>query len=94
MNTIISFVYAISGFVVAAMYVPQILSAFRSRGAGISPLAWLGWTLTSLSASLYAGMVVKDTLFLILSCLNTLGCLLVLASRALSIKPNQTTETI
>lgn len=81
MNTLITFIYGISGFVIAAMYVPQAISAFRHKGAGISVLAWSGWVFTSASASLYAWFVVEDTLFFILSCLNTIGCAAVLSSR-------------
>lgn len=81
METVITFTYGISGFIVAGMYVPQAISAYRSRGAGISVLAWSGWTFTSLAASLYAWFVVQDTLFFILSSLNTLGCAVVLSSR-------------
>jgi len=83
MNTIITLVYGISGFVIAGMYVPQAISAFRSHGAGISIMAWAGWTFTSISASLYAWFIVQDTLFFILSCLNAVGCATVLSSRFL-----------
>jgi len=81
MNTLITFIYGISGFIIAGMYVPQAISAFRSRGEGISLLAWSGWTFTSASASLYAWFVVADNLFFVLSCLNTIGCATVLSSR-------------
>ncbi|WP_455208025.1 hypothetical protein [Kaarinaea lacus] len=81
MNTLITLIYGVSGFIIAGMYIPQAISAFRSRGAGISVLAWSGWTFTSVSASLYAWFVVQDTLFFILSCLNAIGCATVLSSR-------------
>jgi hypothetical protein len=81
MDKLITLLYGVSGFIIAAMYVPQAVSAYRSRGAGISVLAWSGWTFTSLSASLYAWFVVQDTLFFVLSCLNTIGCTAVLSSR-------------
>ena len=83
MNTVITFIYGISGFIIAGMYVPQAISAFQSRGTGISLLAWSGWTFTSASASLYAWFVVQDNLFFILSCLNVIGCTAVLSSRLL-----------
>lgn len=81
MNTLITFIYGISGFIIAVMYVPQAISAYRSRGEGISLLAWSGWTFTSASAALYAWFVVQDNLFFVLSCLNTIGCAAVLSSR-------------
>jgi len=81
MNSLITYIYGISGFVIAGMYVPQAISAFQSRGTGISVLAWSGWTFTSASASLYAWFVVQDNLFFVLSCLNTIGCAAVLSSR-------------
>jgi len=81
METVITFVYGISGFIIAAMYVPEAISAYRSGGAGISLMAWSGWTFTSLAASLYAWFVVHDTLFFVLSTLNLIGCAAVLGSR-------------
>lgn len=81
METLITFVYGISGFIIAIMYVPQAISAFQARGEGISVLAWSGWVFTSASASFYAWFVVEDTLFFVLSCLNTIGCTAVLSSR-------------
>jgi hypothetical protein len=81
MQTLFTSIYGISGFIIASMYVPQAISAFRSRGAGISVLAWSGWTFTSLSASFYAWFVVQDSLFFLMSLLNTIGCAAVLSSR-------------
>ncbi len=83
METVITFIYGISGFIVAGMYVPEAISAYRSRGIGISVVAWSGWTFTSLAASLYAWFIVQDTLFFVLSVLNTVGCAAVLSSRLL-----------
>ncbi|MCI0505851.1 MAG: hypothetical protein L0Z73_07030 [Gammaproteobacteria bacterium] len=81
MKTVITVLYGMSGFIIAGMYVPQAISAFRTRGAGISVLAWTGWTFTSVTASLYAWFIVQDTLFFTLSCLNAIGCAAVLSSR-------------
>ena len=81
MNMLITLIYGVSGFIIAGMYIPQAISAYRSRGAGISVLAWAGWTFTSLSASLYAWFIVQDTLFFLLSFLNAVGCAAVLSSR-------------
>lgn len=81
LKVLISLFYGLSGFVIAAMYVPQVITAFRAKGAGVSMFAWSGWTITSVSASLYAWIVVHDTLFFVLSCLNVLGCATVLSSR-------------
>jgi hypothetical protein len=81
MKTVITILYGMSGFIIAGMYIPQAVSAFRTRGAGISVLAWSGWTFTSVTASLYAWFIVQDTLFFTLSCLNAIGCSAVLSSR-------------
>lgn len=83
MKTLVTLLYGLSGFVIAAMYVPQAISAYRAKGVGVSVLAWSGWTLTSAAASLYAWLVVQDDLFFVLSCLNVIGCATVLSSRLL-----------
>ncbi|HEY5603632.1 MAG TPA: hypothetical protein VIM41_11035 [Gammaproteobacteria bacterium] len=81
MKTLITVLYGMSGFIIAGMYIPQAISAYRSHGTGISVLAWTGWTFTSVTASLYAWFVVQDMLFFTLSCLNAIGCVAVLSSR-------------
>ncbi len=83
MKTLATLLYSLSGIVIVAMYIPQAISAFRAKGEGISLVAWAGWSITSLSASLYAWFVVQDLLFFALSCFNVIGCVTILSSRYL-----------
>jgi CBS domain containing-hemolysin-like protein len=79
--TLLKLVYAVSGGIVIAAYLPQVRAAWGSvTGAhDVSLTTWSVWTGTSLVSLLYAHFVTGDIGFTLVSVGNLSGCALVTA---------------
>lgn len=76
--------YSLTGFVMAAAYVPQIFALYRTRGAArsVSLLTWSVWTVSFAIMLLYSGSV-GDGPAVFFATANFLGCASVTALAAL-----------
>jgi CHASE2 domain-containing sensor protein len=79
-RTVLTVLYGLSGSVVIAAYVSQVLSAWADRrGArAVSMMAWVAWCSEAVIEFSYALVVARDTAFSLVSFGHLLGCLGVL----------------
>lgn len=76
LRTVLTVLYGVSGSVVIAAYVSQVLSAWADRrGArAVSMMAWVAWCSEAVIEFSYALAVARDTAFSLVSFGHLLGC--------------------
>jgi hypothetical protein len=82
MQPILSAGYLLSGFVMAGIYVPQLVRGWRHPGATVvaqSLSSWTVWAACRVVALLYGCLVIGDPLFILAVGLDLLGRIAVLA---------------
>lgn len=80
LRAVLTVLYGVSGSVVIAAYLSQVLSAWADkRGArAVSMMAWVAWCSESLIEFSYALVVARDVTFSLVSAGHLLGCVSVL----------------
>lgn len=68
--------YSISGVCIVGAYVPQAISAWKSKTGAkdVSILTWAMWCVTSTISTLYSMIIVNDLPYILVSLGNLLGC--------------------
>jgi len=76
MMSAIAWLYLITNATRIVTYVPQIVVVWRcTDGAfSVSLLTWGSWVLSQMTALFYGVLVINDLPFILISCINLLGC--------------------
>lgn len=76
---ILAFLYMTTGFIAVFSYITQMRSLLldTTKSLSISKSSWLIWSYTSVVAFVYAVMAVGDAPLMLITGVNSLGCLLV-----------------
>ena len=73
------FTYSISGSVMIAFYLPQIISCLKAKDRleNISLLSWSVWVICIFNTTCYGVFIIKDLKFSTFAFFNCLACFLV-----------------
>lgn len=71
----IKWLYVINGFAAVALYVPQITAVIKDakKAQSLSLVTFGGWGVGSIITSLYALLLIKDSMFAAISLANLAG---------------------